>query len=106
MIIPEIDASECAIRSDAGVYLVDVREADEYEAGHIPGAHHIPLSDFAARVDEVPSGDVMVVCRSGHRSMKVCEILSTTGHSPVNVAGGTLAWIETGRPVIVGSERG
>lgn len=106
MNIPQIDHSECASRLRDGVFLLDVREPDEYVAGHVPGAHHIPLGEVESRVTDIPEGEVMVICRSGHRSLTACTFLAGKGRSPVNVSGGTLSWIDAGRDVVVGSERG
>lgn len=105
--IPEIDVEELATRLAGGVAVVDVREHDEYVAGHVPGAALVPLSELTERVGEVPSGEpVLVICRSGARSMRACEFLATQGFDVANVAGGTLAWIESGRDVVEGTERG
>jgi rhodanese-related sulfurtransferase len=105
-VIPEIDIDTFAARREAGDPVLDVREADEYAEGHVPGAVHIPLGDLPARVDEVPSGRVLVICKMGGRSMKAAELLAPLGHDVTNVAGGTMAWIESGRDVAQGTERG
>lgn len=104
MSIPEIEADELARRRDEGaVHLVDVREPDEYVAGHVPGAVLVPLGEVPDRVDEFRSdGTTYVICRSGARSMRACEFLATQGVDVANVAGGTMAWVESGRPVDTG----
>src|SRR4051812_31601232 len=105
--IPEIDVDELADRMSGGVVVVDVREPDEYQAGHVPGAVLVPLSDLAERVDDVPAGQpVVVICKSGGRSMRACEYLTNFGRDVTNVAGGTLAWVRSGRDVVEGTERG
>lgn len=105
--IQEIHVDELAPLRDGGIVLIDVRMPDEYEEAHVPGAQLIPLPELAERVGEIPDGDtVYVVCRSGARSMKACEFLVAGGRGAVNVAGGTMAWIEAGHPVAVGSEQG
>ena len=105
--IREIDVNELAELLAGGAELLDVREHDEYLEAHVPGAQLIPLSELQGRTDEVPTADVVyVICRGGARSLKACEALATEGREYVNVAGGTLAWIDTGRPVATGPDRG
>lgn len=76
------------------INLIDVREPDEWESGHIKQARSIPLSEFQARADEVHSveGEVIVICRSGARSGKVCEYLRLQGFEVTNVSDGMLGW--------------
>jgi len=106
--IPEIDADELALRLAGGAFLLDVREPAEYSEAHVPGAVLVPLGELAGRVDEMPddAAELMVICRSGARSLRAAELLATTGRGAVNVAGGTLGWIESGREVVAGPERG
>lgn len=107
MVVPEIDIAEAAARHAAGTPVIDVREPDEYVDGHVPGAPLIPLATVPRRVGEVPGGDeVLVICRSGSRSRKAAEFLLTQGIRAVNVAGGTMAWIEAGHAVVTGEEPG
>jgi rhodanese-related sulfurtransferase/molybdopterin-guanine dinucleotide biosynthesis protein A len=101
--IPEISVEELAERLAAGAIVFDVREPDEYEEMRVPGAIPIPLGTVPTRVDDFPAdGDVLVICRSGGRSMKACEFLATNGRSAVNVAGGTLAWVAAGFDIASG----
>ncbi|WCK53902.1 rhodanese-like domain-containing protein [Aneurinibacillus sp. Ricciae_BoGa-3] len=74
--------------------LIDVREVDEYKAGHIKGAVLIPLSQLDVRHFEIDRDkETVVVCRSGGRSTKACEYLSSRGHSRLkNMTGGMLNW--------------
>ncbi|HOT79934.1 MAG TPA: rhodanese-like domain-containing protein [Microthrixaceae bacterium] len=103
----EIDVDELAERLAEGVVVIDVREADEYDSGHVPGALFVPLSELEQRVDEVPSGEpVLVICKSGGRSMRACNFLAPLGRDVTNIAGGTMAWIDSGRDVVTGMERG
>ena len=82
-------------------YLLDVREADEWQAGHAPEAVHLPLSELTARVAEVPADcDVYVICKVGGRSAQAVQYLNQSGRSTVNVAGGMLAWHAAGRPMV------
>ena len=107
MQIPEIDVRELARRRAEGAVVIDVRQPDEYDEAHVPGARLIPLGEVGERLGEVPDDqEVLVICRSGARSMKAAEIMVAAGRRAVNVAGGTLAWIEAGEPVAQGSEPG
>ncbi|MFI7552466.1 rhodanese-like domain-containing protein [Verrucosispora sp. WMMD703] len=83
-------------------YLLDVREDDEWRAGHAPGAHHLPMMELPARLAEVPTDrDVAVICRSGGRSAQVVAYLLRNGWEQVsNVAGGMDDWAAAGRPVV------
>lgn len=104
--IPEIDVDALAELLEAGsVRLIDVREPDEYAAGHVPGAVLIPLDTVPKHLDRFAGdGPTYVICRSGARSHRACEhVAEHAGADVVNVAGGTLAWIESGRPTASGS---
>jgi rhodanese-related sulfurtransferase len=96
--VPTITATEVA----PGAYLLDVREPDEWEGGHAPGAHHVPMMEIPARMAEVPTeGDVVVVCRSGGRSGQVVSYLLGNGWDNVrNLDGGMKAWAAAGRDVV------
>jgi rhodanese-related sulfurtransferase len=103
MSITEISIAEFAQIYSGGINLVDVREPDEYVSGHIAGAINIPLSEFSSRTSDLPSGTIYMVCRSGGRSMQACELCVDNGvSSVVNIAGGTLGWINAGNEVVVG----
>lgn len=105
--IPEVHVDTLAGALESGAAVLDVRMADEYEEAHVPGAVLIPLPELADRLPEVPEGDPLyVICRSGARSRSACELLVSAGHDAANVAGGTLAWIDSGRPVAIGAEPG
>ena len=83
-------------------YLLDVREPDEWEAGHAPGAHHLPMMEVPARMADVPDdADVVVVCRSGGRSAQVTAYLRQHGWDNVrNLTGGMGAWQDAGRELV------
>jgi rhodanese-related sulfurtransferase len=105
--VPEIDIDEFARRRDQGAPVIDVREPDEYQRAHVPGATLIPLASVPDRLDDVPAEhDVLVICKSGGRSMRAAEFLAANGISATNVAGGTMAWIDSGRPIAEGDEPG
>ncbi|MEI7617476.1 MAG: rhodanese-like domain-containing protein [Actinomycetota bacterium] len=103
MAISEVTVDQLAEKLAHGARLVDVREIDEYESGHIPGALHVVLGTVPDNV-EIFRGDgpTYVVCKSGGRSMRACEFLADHGVNIVNVAGGTMAWIQSGRDTVAG----
>lgn len=103
--VPEIDIHELAAHLEAENLVVDVREDDEYRDGHVPGALHIPLATVPDELHRLPTGaPVLVVCAVGGRSARAVEFLRTRGVDATNVAGGTKAWIEAGRPVVPGAD--
>jgi rhodanese-related sulfurtransferase len=105
--VPEIDVDELASRREAGAVVIDVREVDEYEDGHVPGARLIPLGDVPDRIAEVPHDEpVLVICRSGARSQRAAEYMISQGIDATNIVGGTLAWMDAGQPVVEGPEPG
>ena len=105
--VPEIDVAELAQRHAAGAYVLDVRQPDEYEAGHVPGAVLIPLGELGDRQGELPNDqELLVICKSGGRSATAVEALTGAGFRATNVAGGTMAWIDAGNPVVEGAQPG
>jgi rhodanese-related sulfurtransferase len=84
-----------------GAYLVDVREPDEWAAGHAPDAHHLPLGELAVRADEIPRDrEVYVVCRIGSRSAQAVAALNHAGWRTTNVSDGMWGWAAAGRPMV------
>ena len=79
--------------------VLDVREDDEWQAGRLEGSLHIPLRELGERFTELPTGQVLVVCRSGHRSAYATGYLVDQGFDAVNLAGGLIAWHDAGRPL-------
>jgi rhodanese-related sulfurtransferase len=105
MSIREISVDELAAVLDTGVRVIDVRETAEYVAGHIPGAVHVSLGTVPDEVDAFRGeSPVYVICQAGGRSMRACEFVAAHGIETVNVAGGTGAWIRSGRAVVEGSQ--
>ncbi|MEU3841474.1 rhodanese-like domain-containing protein [Streptomyces sp. NPDC028635] len=99
--VPTVEAKDVK----DGDFLLDVREHDEWQAGHAEGALHIPISEFVVRYGELTEaapqdGRVHVICRSGARSAQVTMYLAQQGIDAVNVDGGMQVWAATGRPVI------
>jgi rhodanese-related sulfurtransferase len=96
--VPGVGAADVPVEA----YLLDVREDDEWVAGHAPDAHHMPMHTVPARLDEIPlDRDVVVVCRMGGRSAQVVAYLQASGRDNVrNLEGGMSAWDRAGRPMI------
>ena len=96
----QVPAASAADVPDDAVVL-DVREDDEWVAGHIDGATHIPMGDVPARLDDLPEGDPLyVICRSSGRSARVTAWLNANGFDAVVVAGGMGDWEALGRPMV------
>lgn len=87
------------LREREGVPLIDVRETDEFAAGHVPGAVNLPMSTIGEHLDELPDGPFDVICQAGGRSARVAEALIARGHDATNVDGGTGAWAQAGFPL-------
>jgi rhodanese-related sulfurtransferase len=92
-----VDASK--VRAE---YLfLDVREDDEWQAGHIDGARHMPLRELNGRFGELPKGrPIVAVCRSGSRSAAAVRGLKQLGYDAENLDGGMTAWSKAGLPLI------
>ena len=100
--MPSVAASQV----EPDVYLLDVREPEEWTAGHAPDAHHMPMMEVPVRMAEVPTDtEVVVVCRSGGRSGQVTSWLMGNGWDNVrNLDGGMHSWAAAGREIV--SENG
>lgn len=101
--VEQIGPDEAAERVRDGAFLLDVREPEEWDAGHAPGAHHLPLSRFNERHTEVlppPETPIVAVCRVGGRSQRVAEALTQAGYTVANLAGGMQAWAAHGHDVV------
>jgi rhodanese-related sulfurtransferase len=99
--LPEVTSADLP----AGAFLLDVREDDEWAAGHAPGAVHVRLRELGARFGELPGDrEVYVICRTGHRSAYAAQALAGAGLNAINVSDGMTGWAVAGRPMI--SENG
>lgn len=86
---------------EQGAHLLDVREDEEWQAGHAPAARHLPMGQLSGRLAEVPTDRTVVcVCRVGGRSGAVASALMAEGYDTRNLAGGMLAWAAAGLPVV------
>jgi rhodanese-related sulfurtransferase len=97
----EVDVQEARRLQAQGALVVDVREMDEWSAGHVPGATHIPLGQMAFRQAELPrDAEILLFCRSGNRSGLAAQQLRRVGFSrAINVRGGLIAWQRSGLPL-------
>ena len=98
--VPTVDVT----RLPADAVLLDVREHDEWTAGHIAGAVHVPMMQLPQRLQYdagpiTPDAEIVVVCKVGGRSAQVTAWLRRQGYDAVNLAGGMLAWEAAGRPM-------
>jgi rhodanese-related sulfurtransferase len=99
--VPQVTPEEAAQRAEDGALLLDVRELDEWTAGHAPDAEHLPLSRLQAEHGSLPKDrPIVAVCRVGGRSEKAAVALRGAGYDVANLAGGMRAWAAAGRPVV------
>jgi rhodanese-related sulfurtransferase len=100
----EISVEKAVAKQEAGAFVLDVREPDEWNEAHIAGATLIPLGDLTARVNELPRDqEIVVVCRSGNRSAQARDLLLNEGFTQVtSMAGGLNQWKAVGYPTISG----
>src|SRR6266581_6088577 len=95
--VPEVMSADLS----AGVFLLDVREDDEWTAGHAPDAVHVRLGEVGARMGELPRDrEVYVICRSGTRSAYAAQALVGSGLQAINVSDGMTGWAVAGRPMV------
>ena len=105
MTISEASVDELESALQAGAQLVDVREPDEYGAGHVPGAVLVPLATVADSLASFSAdAPTYVICKTGARSYRACEFLADQGFEGINVEGGTMAWIISGRGTVTGDK--
>lgn len=101
--LPTTDVTRLSDPLPDGLTVLDVREPQEWTAGHISGATHIPLNDLPTRVGELdPQTPTLVVCHVGGRSAVATQWLQAQGHDVTNLDGGMDAWEAAGRTIITG----
>lgn len=100
----EISVAQAAQLREQGAFVLDVRQPEEWNELHVPGATLIPLDQLPNRVSEVPKDqEIMVICRSGNRSQAGRDILLQAGFEKVtSVSGGIIAWRNAGYPTVSG----
>lgn len=93
--VPSMSPQDLAakLQADPNTFIVDVRERNEYQAGHIPGSRHIPLGELQSRAKELPKDrELHVICLSGNRSKIATTRLLQEGYRAINVRPGMMAW--------------
>lgn len=100
--VHDIDVAEALRRLESGSRLFDVREQGEWDDVHAPQATLVPMSELVSRWKEIDGGDepAIIVCHSGARSARVVAALEQSGVQAVNLAGGMVAWEQSGAPVV------
>ena len=99
--VPSVSAAEAREQITAGAKLVDVRENNEWAAGHPPQAVHMPLASLEAKAARLPKNrPVLVICRSGNRSRTGTKRLRALGYDAYSVSGGMRAWESAGGAVL------
>lgn len=99
--IPGLGPDAAQDKLNAGALLLDVREPDEWDAGHPPQARHLPLGQLPANLDRLPRDrEIVVICRSGNRSRHAAGALARSGRRTYNLDGGIRAWVTAGLPVV------
>ena len=100
-----VDVKTAYELQQSGIPLYDVRETDEFEAGHVESAISIPLSELGERYREIPqSQPVLIICKSGGRSGQACEALEQAQYDVTNIVGGSLDWYGEDLPFISETE--
>lgn len=100
-LMPSVTAQEALGLIEAGAVLIDVRELDEWEAGHAVPARHVPLNGVPDAMDTISrDAPVLVICRSGNRSRGATVAMRDAGIDAYNVDGGMRAWHEAGGHVV------
>jgi rhodanese-related sulfurtransferase len=103
----EVDIDQFAQAHAEGATVIDVREAREYVGGHVPGSELIPMGYVPSQMGRLSKDEPLyVICRSGNRSLAIADFLIASGYDARSVAGGTVAWVRSGRPVVEGREPG
>jgi rhodanese-related sulfurtransferase len=104
--VPAVGPEEARALLDSGADLLDVREIDEWQAGHAPDAVFIPLGEVPSRTDELAADRrIVAICRSGSRSERATRFLRAQGFEVVNLTGGMRAWAAAGLDVVTDDGR-
>lgn len=100
----DLTAGEAVEMLRQGALLLDVREMDEWNAGHAPEATHIPLGELGSQISRVdPVRPIVIICRSGRRSDHAATALRAAGYDAYNFSGGMHAWQQAGGAVLTPS---
>jgi len=96
----DVNPKEAAGLQEQGAVLLDVREDDEWTAGHAPDALHVPLAEVGGAVARLGGRQVFTVCRGGNRSAAAAATLVKAGIDVRNVAGSMSSWATAGLAVV------
>jgi rhodanese-related sulfurtransferase len=101
---PEISISAALAKKEAGTFILDVRQPDEWNEAHIPDSTLVPLDQLSSRINELPKDqEIVIVCRSGNRSAQARDLLLQAGFAQVtSMAGGLNQWKAAGYPTVSG----
>jgi rhodanese-related sulfurtransferase len=103
--VPTVEVAQVPDPIPDGLTVLDVREPVEWQHGRIDGAVHVPMGEVPGRVGELPQdSQVLVVCKVGGRSAQVTAWLQQQGYDAVNLSGGMLEWVASGRPIVGDSD--
>jgi len=105
--IPSINAAELQekMKSAKRPLLLDVRQPEEFQMGHISGAKLIPLGELRGRLKELPrEREIVCICASGNRSSSATRQLTSAGYQVLNLKGGMFAWRRAALPVASGKK--
>ncbi len=103
----EVSIEQLKQAQQDGAMVIDVRDDDEYAAGHVAGAASLPLPEIEARMQELPKDQTLyMICQGGGRSGKAADLLKEAGFDARSVSGGTSAWVKAGGEVTTGSGQG
>jgi rhodanese-related sulfurtransferase len=98
---PQLTPAEASELLSGGAFALDVREVEEWDAGHVEGSRWIPLGRLGGQLEGLPRDRVIVVvCRTGSRSGYVADALAGMGIDARNLAGGLHAWTRAGLPLV------
>ena len=103
--VPVINVKELheKLADEKRPFLLDVRQPEEYRAGHIPGTKLIPLGELERRLKEVPlNREIVCICASGHRSVEAAQILIAAGYTSLSLQNGMFAWQMAKLPISKG----
>jgi rhodanese-related sulfurtransferase len=99
--VPVVSAADAIDLLKTGAILIDIREADEWKAGHAPMAAHIPMGELGTAVESLSrTSPLIFICRSGRRSEHVVGVLVKAGYNAINLNGGMQAWQQSGGSVV------
>ena len=95
-----VEAQERIKNEGKNLFLLDVRQPEEYKQGHIAGSKLIPLGELSNRLKEIPQDkEILCICRSGSRSSMAASQLAQAGYKVINLSGGIMAWSAAGLPM-------